>query len=125
MPLMILNIGGGNSNFSSTARFIGATTFSNGILIWKNGEIHRRADANNSLNVIRNDEINFSFQASRATDPTTGTIALQLADTNGTTLNRAVVDNLTPNSIDNITAEANLNVWGEVLFQHSSGIKET
>ena len=29
------------------------------------------------------------------------------------------------NSIGNITAEANLNVWGEILFQNSSGIKET
>ena len=40
-------------------------------------------------------------------------------------MNRAVVNNQTFNSIGNITAEANLNVWGDLLFQHSSGIKET
>ena len=121
----VLNVNGGNSNFSSTVRFNGATTFNNEILIWNNSKIYRRADANNSLNLITNDETNFSFQANRATDPTTGTIALQLTDTNGITLNRAVVNNQTFNSIGNITAEANLNVWGEILFQHSSGIKET
>ena len=109
----------------STVRFNGATTVNNEIYIWNNVKIYRRADANNSLNVITNDEINLSFQANRATDPTTGTIALQLTDTNGITLNRAVVNNLTFNSIGNITAEAVLNVWGEMLFQHSSGIKET
>ena len=95
------------------------------MLIWNNGKIYRRADANSSLNLITNDEIDFSFQASRATDPTTATIALQFTDTNGRTLNRAVANNLTFNSIDNITAEANLNVWGELCFQHSSGIEET
>ena len=65
------------------------------MLIWNNSKIYRRADANNSLNLITNDEINFSFQANRATDPTTATIALQLTDTNGITLNRAVTNNLT------------------------------
>ena len=44
---------------------------------------------------------------------------------NGITINRAVITNQTFNSIGNITAEANLNVWGELFFQHSSGIKET
>ena len=53
------------------------------------------------------------------------TLALQLDDTNGITINRAVVNNQTFNSIGNITAEASLNVWGDLLFQHSSGIKET
>ena len=120
----VLNVNGGNSNFSSTVRFNGATTFNNEILIWNNSKIYRRADANNSLNLITNDEINFSFQANRATDPTTATIALQLTDTNGITLNRAVTNNLTFNSIGDITAEASLRVWGEILFQHSSGIKE-
>ena len=39
--------------------------------------------------------------------------------------NRAVVNNQTFNSIGNITAEASLNVRGDLLFQHSSGITET
>ena len=66
------------------------------------------------------------MQSNRDTDPTTATIALQLNDNPaGITLNRAVTNNLTFNSIGNITAEANLNVWGEILFQNSSGIKET
>ena len=43
----------------------------------------------------------------------------------GITINRAAVNNQTFNSIGNIAAEANLNVWGEILFQNSSGIKET
>ena len=68
--------------------------------------------------------MNFSLQTDRTTDPTTGTIALQLDDTNGITINRAVVNNQTCNSIGNITAEANLNVWGDLLFQHSSAIYE-
>ena len=121
----VLNVNGGNSNFSSTVRFNGATTFNNEILIWNNSKLYRRADANNSLNVITNDEINFSFQPNRATDPTTASIALQLNDTNGITLNRAVTNNLTFNSIGRITAEADLDVWGELFFQHSSSIKET
>ena len=90
-----------------------------------NGRIIQRADASNSLNIISTGQINFLLQADKATDPTTGTIALQLDDTNGITINRAVVNNQTLNSIGNITAEANLNVWGDLLFQHSSGIKET
>ena len=90
-----------------------------------NGRIFQRADASNSLNIVSTGQINFSLQTDRATDPTTGTIALQLDDTNGITINRAVINNQTLNSIGNITAEANLNLWGELLFQHSSGIKET
>ena len=77
------------------------------------------------MNVISTAQINFSLQSDRTTDPTTGTIALQLDDTNGITINRAVVNNQTFNSIGNITAEESLNVWGDLLFQHSSGIKET
>ena len=68
--------------------------------------------------------MNFSLQSDRTTDPTTGTIALQLDDTNGITINRAVTNNQTFNSIGNITAEASLNVWGDLLFQHSSAIYE-
>ena len=90
-----------------------------------NGRIFQRADASNSLNMVSTGQINFSLQTDRATDPTTGTIALQLDDTNGITINRAVINNQTFTSIGNITAEASLNVWGELLFQHSSGIKET
>ena len=46
-------------------------------------------------------------------------------DTNGSTINRAVTNNQTFNSIGKITAEADLDVWGGVYFQHSSAIKET
>ena len=81
-------------------------------MIWNNSKLYRRADANNSLNLITNDEINFSFQPNRATDPTTSSIALQLNDTNGITINRAVTNNQTFNSIGKITAEADLDVWG-------------
>ena len=69
--------------------------------------------------------IYFSLQPNRTTDPTTSTIALQLNDTNGITLNRAVVNNLTFNCIGKITEQADLDVWGGIYFQHSSGIKET
>ena len=93
---------------------------------WVNtaGRIFERADAFNSLNLVSTNQINLSLQSDRATDPTTGSIALQLDDTNGITINRAVVNNQTFNSIGNITAEANLNVWGDLLFQHSSAIYE-
>ena len=78
------------------------------------------------MNVISTNEINVSLQSNRDTDPTTGTIALQLNDNPaGITMNRAVVNNQTFNSIGNMTAEPNLNVWAEILFQNSSGIKET
>ena len=90
-----------------------------------NGRLFRRADDSNSLNVASTGQIKFSLQSDRATDPTRGTIAVQLDDTSGITIYRAVVNNQTFNSIGNITAEANLNVWGGLLFQHSSGIKET
>ena len=68
--------------------------------------------------------MNFSLQTDRTSDPTTGTIALQLDETNGITINRAVTNNLTFNRVGNITAEANLNVWGNILFQYSSAINE-
>ena len=48
-----------------------------------NGRSFQRADAFNSLNVVSTSQINFSLQSDRATDPTTGTIAVQLGDTNG------------------------------------------
>ena len=84
----------------------------------------QRADANNSLNVISTEEINFSLQSDRTTDPTTGTIALQLNDTNGITLNRAVTNNLTFNSIGNIVGESDVISWGRFMFQNSSELKE-
>ena len=40
-------------------------------------------------------------------------------------MNRATTVNQTLNVIGNTTAEANLNVWGELLYQHSSSIKAT
>ena len=40
-------------------------------------------------------------------------------------MNGAVTNNQTFNSIGKITAEADLDVWGGVCFQHSSAIKET
>ena len=121
-----LNVSGGNSNFGGTATFQNTSTFNADINVNNSGRIFQRADANSSLNVISTNEISFSLQSNRADDPTTGSIALQLNDNPaGITMNRAVVNNQNFNSIGNITAEANLNVWGDLLFQHSSGIKET
>ena len=40
-------------------------------------------------------------------------------------MNRPTTINQTLNILGNATAEANLNIQGELLFQHSSGIKET
>ena len=114
---------GGISNFNQ-ARVDNNLELLGEQLINTNARIFQRADAFNSLNVISTAQINFSLQSDRTTDPTTGTIALQLDDTNGITINRAVVNNQTFNSIGNITAEASLNVWGDLLFQHSSAIYE-
>ena len=120
-----LNVSGGNSNFGGTSSFQTISTFNGNIHINNSGRIFQRADANNSLNVISTNEINFSLQNNRADDPTTSSIALQLNDTNGITINRAITNNQTFNSIGKITAEADLDVWGGVYFQHSSAIKET
>ena len=121
-----LDVGGGNSNIGGTAAFQNTSPFNGDINVNNSGRIFQTADANNSLNVISTNEINFSLQSNRADDPTTGSIALQLNDNPaGITMNRAVVNNQAFHSIGNITAEANLNVWGELLFQNSSGIKET
>ena len=114
---------GGISNFNQ-ARVENDLEVSGEQLLNTNCRLFQRSDAFNSLNVITTAQMNFSLQSDRTTDPTTGTIALQLDDTNGITINRAVVNNQTFNSIGNITAEANLNVWGQILFQHSSGIYE-
>ena len=114
---------GGISNFNQ-ARVENNLEVLGEQLLNTNARIFQRADAFNSLNVITTAQMNFSLQSDRATDPTTGTICLQLDDSNGITLNRAVVNNQTFNSIGNITAEANLNVWGDLLFQHSSAIYE-
>ena len=120
-----LNVSGGNSNFGGTASFQNTSTFNGDINVNNSGRIFQRADANSSLNVISTNEINFSLQSNRADDPTTSSIALQLNDANGITINRAVTNNQTFDSIGRITAEADLDVWGELFFQHSSSIKET
>ena len=117
-----LNVGG-TSNLNE-ARIANNLEVIGEQLLNTNARMFQRADAFNSLNVITTSQMNFSLQSDRTTDPTTGTIALQLDDTNGVTINRAVVNNQTFNSIGNITAEANLNVWGDLLFQHSSAIYE-
>ena len=114
---------GGISNFNQ-ARVENNLEVLGEQLLNTNCRLFQRSDAFNSLNIITTAQMNFSLQSDRTTDPTTGTIALQLDDTNGITINRAVVNNQTFNSIGNITAEANLNVWGDLLFQHSSAIYE-
>ena len=119
-----LNVSGGNANFGSTASFQSTSTFNGDIYVNNSGRIFQRADANNSLNVISTEEINFSLQSNRTTDPTTGTIALQLNNTNGITINRAVTNNQTFNSIGNLTAEADLITWGKMKFQNSSEFRE-
>ena len=119
-----LNVSGGNSNFGGTSSFQNISTFNSDIYINNSGRIFQRADANNSLNVVSTNEINFSLQSNRTTDPTTGTIALQLNDTNGITINRAVTNNLTFNSIGNIVGEADVISWGRFMFQNSSELKE-
>ena len=99
---------GGTSNFNQARvekiQFLGEQ------LINTNAWIFQRADASNSLNVVSTSQTNFPLQSDRATVPTTGTKALQLDDTIGITINRAVVNNQTFNSIGKTTAEANLNV---------------
>ena len=119
-----LNVSGGNSNFGGTASFQNTSPFNGDIYVNNSGRIFQRADANNSLNVISTEEINFSLQSNRTTDPTTATIALQLNDTNGITLNRAVTNNLTFNSIGNIVGESDVISWGRFMFQNSSELKE-
>ena len=114
---------GGISNFNET-RVENDATFLGQQLLSTDARIFQRADANNSLNIISTEEINFSLQNDRASDPTTGTICLQLNDTNGITLNRAVTNNLTFNSIGNLTAEADLITWGKMKFQNSSEFRE-
>ena len=39
-------------------------------------------------------------------------------------MNRATTVNQTLNILGNTTAEANLNVWGDLNFQHSTGMRE-
>ena len=119
-----LNVSGGNSNFGGTASFQNTSTFNGDMNVNNSGRIFQRADANSSLNVISTNEINFSLQSNRADDPTTGTIALQLNDANGITINRAVTNNLTFNSIGNIVGEADVISWGRFMFQNSSELKE-
>ena len=119
-----LNVAGGNSNFGGTSSFQNTPTFNGDIYVNNSGRIFQRADVNKSLNVISTEEINFSLQSNRTTDPTTSTIALQLNDTNGITLNRAVVNNQTFSGIGNIVGEADVISWGRFMFQNSSELKE-
>ena len=120
-----LNVAGGNSNFGGTATFQNTSTFNNNVHINSSGRLFQRADANNSLNIISTNEINFSLQSNRSTDPTTSSIALQLNDNPaGITMNRAVTNNLTFNSIGNIVGEADIISRGRFMFQNSSEFKE-
>ena len=88
-----LNVGG-LSNFNE-ARIATNLNLLGEQLLNTNARIFQRADAFNSLNVITTGQMNFSLQSDRITDPTTETIALQLDDTNGITINRAVTNNQT------------------------------
>ena len=119
-----LNVAG-NSNFGGTTAFQNTSTFNNNVHINSSGRLFQRADANNSLNIISTNEINFSLQSNRSTDPTTSSIALQLNDNPaGITMNRAVTNSLTFNSIGNIVGEADIISWGRFMFQNSSEFKE-
>ena len=89
-----------------------------------NGRIFQRADAFNSLNFVSTSPINFSLQSNWSADPTTGTICLQLDDTNGITINRAVINNQSFNSIGNIVGEANVIAWGKLALQNAGVIRE-
>ena len=117
-----LNVGG-LSNFNE-ARIAANLSSLGEQLLNTNARIFQRADAFNSLNVITTGQMNFSLQSDRTTDPTTGTLSLQLDDTNGITLNRPVVNNQTFNSIGNIVGEADIVSWGRFMFQNSSELKE-
>ena len=114
---------GGVSNFTE-ARVENDLELLGEQLINTNARIFQRADAFNSLNVISAAQINFGLQSDRTSDPTTGTICLQLDDTNGITTTRAVVNNQTFNSIGNIVGEADVISWGRFMFQNSSQLKE-
>ena len=109
---------GSVSNFNAT-RVENDATLLGQQLLSADGRIFPRSDVNSSLNVISTEEFKFSLQADRTTDPTTGTIALQLNDTNGLTINRAVTINLTSNNIGNIVGESESDVisWGVLFFK--------
>ena len=78
-------------------------------------EMYQRADANETLTIITSNEINFSLQSNKEADPTTASIALQINDNPASiTMNRPTTINQTLNILGNTTAEANLNVWGEL-----------
>ena len=115
---------GGVSNFNET-RVENDATFLGQQLLNTKSRVFQRSDANNSLNIIGEKEINFSLQTDRTTDPTTGSIALQLNDNpSSITMNRATTMNQTLNVIGKLTAEADLDVWGSIVFEHSSAIYE-
>ena len=88
-----LNVGG-TSNFNE-ARISNKLNVFGEQLLNTDCRVFQRTDAFNSLNIITTEQMNFSLQSDRTTDPTTGTIALQLDDTNGITINRAVTNNQT------------------------------
>ena len=56
-----LNVSGGNANFGGTSSFQNISTFNSDIYINNSSRIFQRADANNSLNVISTEEINFHY----------------------------------------------------------------
>ena len=114
---------GGVSNFNQ-ARVENNLELLGEQLLNTNCRLFQRSDAFNSLNVITTAQMNFSLQSDRTTDPTTGTISLQLDDTNGITINRPVVNNQTFNSIGNIVGESDIISWGRFMFQNSSEFKE-
>ena len=122
-PSFNLNVGG-SSQFEiiRASNYIWAPT--GAYYLNTDMKIYQRADANKSLNIITSKEINFSLQSNKEVDPTTATIALQLNDTNGITINRAVTNNLTFNSIGNIVGEADVISWGRFMFQNASEFKE-
>ena len=83
---------GGVSNFNET-RVENDATFLGQQLLNTKSRVFQRSDANNSLNIIGEKEIHFSLQTDRTTDPTTGSIAMQLNDNpSSITMNRATTN---------------------------------
>ena len=95
---------GGTSNFNEV-RVENDATFLGQQLLSTKSRVFQRSDADNSLNIIGEKEINFSLQTTRGDDSSTGSIALQLNDNpSGIAMNRATTVNQTLNVIGKITA---------------------
>ena len=112
-------VSGGSACFYQGLRSDNPTTLNGNTYVSTKNRIYQRADANNSLNIISEKEINLSLQTDRDADPDNSSIAIQIETTWGITFNKKATANEDLLLLKNLALNSENNTIGE--FYTGSG----